>query len=77
MHAKSSFATDTIVPNSTITTFPDDKLYPTTYNAEVDGPAHISGLPTDLNGPYYGGAYDVTFLENATETVSKENSTAS
>lgn len=77
-HANHTFASDTIVPNSTFTTFPSGrKLFPTTYNAEVEGPAPISGLPTDLNGPYYGGAYDVTFVENATETVSKENSTTS
>jgi hypothetical protein len=68
---------DTIVPTSTITTFPSNELFANVYLADVDGPAPIPGLPTDLNGPDYVGAYDATWVENATVTTPKDNSTAS
>ena len=45
------------------------------YLADSDGPAPIPGLPIDLNGPYYGGAYDATIVEVATDTTHQDNST--
>jgi hypothetical protein len=66
---------DTIVPTSTITTTPIRRLYPMAYLPDVDGPAPVPGLATDLNGPDYGGAYDATWIENATASAS--NSTTS
>jgi hypothetical protein len=70
-------ASDTIIPASTITTFPSHELFPIVYLADVDGAAPIPGLPTDLNGPDYGGAYDATWVENATVTTPRDNSTTS
>lgn len=75
--ANQIFTLDTIVPTSTITTFPTDTVREMAYLADVDGPAPIPGLPTNLNGPYYGGAYDATYVENATSTVYTDNSTTS
>ncbi|KAK6005138.1 hypothetical protein QM012_007917 [Aureobasidium pullulans] len=61
---------NTIVPTSTITIPPTSTLYPGAYLADIDGPAIIPGIPTDINGLYYGGAYDATMVEAV-----KENST--
>lgn len=76
-HANNTFVLDTVIPTATITTFPNDRLYQVAYLADVDGPAPIPGLPTDLNGPYYGGAYDATYVENAADIVSRDNATTS
>lgn len=76
-YANQTFVSDTVVPTATITTLPTDRLYQVAYLADVDGPAPIPGLPTDLNGPYYGGAYDATYVENAADTVSRDNTTTS
>lgn len=67
-----SLEPDTIIPTSTITAPPTSTLYASQYIADVDGPAVIPGVPTDINGPSYGGAYDATIVEavkeNATTT---------
>jgi len=70
-------ASDTILPASTTTTFPTDRLYPGIYLANQDGYAPIPGFPTDINGPVDFGAYDATLVEIATDTVYTDNSTTS
>ena len=76
-HTDHIIALDTIVPTSTITTFPTDRLYPGIYLANQDGYAPIPGFPTDINGPVDFGAYDATLVEIATDTVYTDNSTTS
>jgi hypothetical protein len=71
------FASDTIVPTSTITSRPNPALDPNIWLGEMDGPAPIPDFPTDINGPYYQGAYDATILESAISTLVQGNSTMS
>lgn len=73
--ADHTLALDTIVPTSTITTFPSSRLYRNEYLADPDGPAIIPGIPTDLNGPSYAGAYDATFVEVASDSIYSDAST--
>ncbi|KAH0099459.1 hypothetical protein KCU96_g3871, partial [Aureobasidium melanogenum] len=55
---------NTIIPTATITAPPTSTLYAAMYLAGIDNTPTIPGVPTDLNGPSYDNAYDVTYVES-------------
>ena len=59
---------NTVVPTATITQQPNSTVFLGGYVADLGETPILPGVQTDINGPYYGGAYDGTVLLASNDT---------
>ncbi|THX08923.1 hypothetical protein D6D18_01412 [Aureobasidium pullulans] len=59
---------NTVVPTATITQPPNSTVFLGGYIADLGETPILPGVQTDINGPYYGGAYDGTVLLASNDT---------
>lgn len=59
---------NTVVPTATITQPPNSTVFLAGYIADLGETPILPGVQTDINGPYYGGAYDGTVLLASNDT---------